>query len=600
MRCSPLLPGPAPQHVRWRQDNRLGSVNEQLCRDSALHAARRTKEGQRMLTITCHGAVGEIGGNKIMIEDEGHALMLDFGKSFSAQGLYFDEFLQPRTNSCLRDLLALGLLPAIPGIYRHDLLQHAECWSALSGSGLPAEAERLYVSDLESHQDFTAGHGPRLDGILLSHGHADHCQYLAFVDRSIQVYCSVETHAILRAAQEIGKGGHDSDICECPTRTLGVNGDKSTFPGHPKIDKNDTDCARDVIVLEPYKTVSVGAFQVTPVPVDHSVPGAYSYLILTPSGKRVFYTGDLRFHGRYSAAPYGLTESLREFTSGLQPDLLITEGTRISSDKRDSEQDVEDRIAGAVSECSGLAIVDFGWKDVSRFLTILNVAEKSGRTLAVSPKVAYLWELLRSSLPDAYPDLRQAENLRVYLKRLDSMTYSLSDYSAHKYLVGTCADWGPRSTEMKAAFATRDDDYLGSRLCHFNDGVRAYDIAADPSRYILHAGYFDMNELFDVSPPAGSVFVRAATEPFSDDMVSDEKKLENWLSHFGINEGLDEKVLHYHVSGHACGPDLLQFIADMSPAKVIPIHTCEPEIFERELGDRCEVIRPELGTPSRF
>ena len=69
-----------------------------------------------MLTITCHGAVGEIGGNKIMIEDGGSALMLDFRKSFAAANMYFDEFLQPRTNSCLRDLLPLGILPVIQGI----------------------------------------------------------------------------------------------------------------------------------------------------------------------------------------------------------------------------------------------------------------------------------------------------------------------------------------------------------------------------------------------------------------------------------------------------------------------------------------------------
>ena len=184
-----------------------------------------------MLTITCHGGVAEIGSNKIMIEDNGSALMLDFGKSFAAANMYFDEFLQPRTNSCLRDLLSLGVLPVIQGIYRDDLLRHAGAWPVLSGSGLPADAKRLFSCEIESYGEYSSKHGSRLDGILLSHGHADHCQYLAFVDQRIPVYCSSETRAILRAAQEIGRGTYDSDICECPTRTLGFNGDKSTFPG---------------------------------------------------------------------------------------------------------------------------------------------------------------------------------------------------------------------------------------------------------------------------------------------------------------------------------------------------------------------------------
>jgi len=103
----------------------------------------------------------------------------------------------------------------------------------------------------------------------------------------------------------------------------------------------------------------------------------------------------------------------------------------------------------------------------------------------------------------------------------------------------------------------------------------------------MHAGYFDMNELLDVRPPQGSVFIRSATEPFSDKMVLDERKLANWLDFFGINNGAG--IHREHVSGHASGPDLLQFISDMGPGIVIPIHTQQPDVFERELGDRCEV-----------
>lgn len=548
-----------------------------------------------MPNITFHGGVNEIGGNKILLEDGGSKIMLDFGMSFAAANDYFDEFLQPRTNSCLRDLLTLGLLPAIPGIYRHDLLNHAGAWDVLAARNMPEHAERLFVHDIESCEDCCKKHGAGPDGILLSHGHADHAQYLSFVDPRIPVYCSQETYAILRAAQDVGRGTFDSDICECPIRTLGFNGKGSTFPGELKIDKDDNAPPRDMRVLEPYKSVSVGAFEVTMIPVDHSVPGASAFLIKTPSGKLIFYTGDLRFHGRYSSEPYRLSDSLREFTKNLQPDLLITEGTRISSDTRDSEQDVEDRITSVVSGSSGLAIVDFGWKDISRFQTILNVARRTGRTLAVSPKVAYLWELLRGNAPEEYPDLSEMDNLRVYLKRTDSMTYSLSDYSNYKHLAGTCVDWGVKSVDMKAAYAAGDADYTGRRLCHYNEGVRAYEIAADPSAYIVHAGYYDMNELFDLNPPAGSVFIRAATEPFSDEMMLDERKLANWLKHFGINEGLDQKVVRHHVSGHASGPDIFQFIADMRPARVIPIHTCEPEVFEKELNDKLEVIRPVLG-----
>jgi len=141
-----------------------------------------------MLNITCFGAVNEIGGNKILLEDSGSSIMLDFGKSFSAESSFFDEFLQPRTNSCLRDLLTLGLLPPIPGIYRHDMLRHAGVWESVCEQRLPASARQMFESDLVSYDEYVADHGPKIHGVLLSHGHTDHCQHLSYLDRRIPVY----------------------------------------------------------------------------------------------------------------------------------------------------------------------------------------------------------------------------------------------------------------------------------------------------------------------------------------------------------------------------------------------------------------------------
>lgn len=549
------------------------------------------------MRITCYGGVDEIGGNKILLEDEGSAIMLDFGKSFSAESRYFNEFLQPRTNSSLRDLLRLGLLPPVAGIYRHDLLTHAGAFQDLGahGDALPESAARLFNADLESYDDYAANHGPRIDGVLLSHGHTDHTDHLCYVDRRIPIYCTRETLAVLRTVQDVGASG---DICECPYRSCEECGGSSTFPGAPTIKTEREmkvpreDYQRTFKVVPPYEAIGVGGFNVVSFPVDHSVPGACAFLVTSPSGKHLFYTGDLRFHGRFSSGSRDLTSELRDRTAGLAPDLLVTEGTRITSDSRDSEQDVERAIQGVVSSCAGLAIVDFGWKDTTRFQTILNVAAATGRTLAVSPKLAYLWARLRLNDPDNYPDLAASSKVRVYVKRTDSMLYSLADYSKSKHIAGTCADWGS-AREMSAAFADGNEGYLQDKLCHYRDGVRAYDIASDPGRYILHAGYFDMNELLDVNPPPGSLFVRAATEPFSDEMEIDDKKLDNWLAAFGIarDRGLS------HVSGHAGGPDLLEFIKEMQPKRVVPVHTEHPEAFEQSLGDRFDVVRPTLAQP---
>ena len=72
------------------------------------------------MKLTFHGGINEIGGNKILLEDRGTRLFLDFGKSYKEAGKYFEEFLQPRAYHGIHDFLSLGLIPQMEGIYRLD------------------------------------------------------------------------------------------------------------------------------------------------------------------------------------------------------------------------------------------------------------------------------------------------------------------------------------------------------------------------------------------------------------------------------------------------------------------------------------------------
>ncbi|MFQ5923092.1 MAG: hypothetical protein ACE5M4_09635 [Anaerolineales bacterium] len=74
-------------------------------------------------SITCYGGIAEIGGNKVLIEDEERRLILDFGKSFSRYGAYFDGiFIRERAARGLLDRLMLGLIPPLRGLLREDLV----------------------------------------------------------------------------------------------------------------------------------------------------------------------------------------------------------------------------------------------------------------------------------------------------------------------------------------------------------------------------------------------------------------------------------------------------------------------------------------------
>ena len=47
-----------------------------------------------MVNMSFYGGVHEIGGNKILIEDKGTKVFLDFGMSFGKRGRFFEEFLR--------------------------------------------------------------------------------------------------------------------------------------------------------------------------------------------------------------------------------------------------------------------------------------------------------------------------------------------------------------------------------------------------------------------------------------------------------------------------------------------------------------------------
>jgi ribonuclease J len=127
---------------------------------------------------------------------------------------------------------------------------------------------------------------------------------------------------------------------------------------------------------------------------------------------------------------------------------------------------------------------------------------------------------------------------------------------------------------------------------HLIKGKKASDIQKNPDKYVLHLDYFRFKNLLDINPPRDSVYVRAQCEPFDDEMKLSEQRMINWLRRFGINENNNFKPYQIHASGHASGKELQEFIDNIKPRKLIPIHTEKPELFSNKTG---EVIKPALG-----
>jgi ribonuclease J len=199
---------------------------------------------------------------------------------------------------------------------------------------------------------------PLFDGILVSHSHGDHIGHLGFVDPLIPVYTGAGTKLFMEAAEE--------------TSTLNLgNHDYRSFRTGARL--------------------RIGCLEVHPIHVDHSIPGAYGFIIHTTEGALV-YTGDFRAHGPKAE----MTENFLRAASESNPAWMISEGTRVTlEDKRLnlSEQQVYDGISAVCAKphhANKLAIYTHGPRDMDRLRTFYDAALACGRRIVISPRTAYL------------------------------------------------------------------------------------------------------------------------------------------------------------------------------------------------------------------
>lgn len=126
------------------------------------------------VSLTVYDGASTIGGNKILLEDGDTSFFLDFGTSFSTRYQYFEEFLTPRSRVGLLDLVHMGLLPPLRGIYRSDLENI---------TGRAWERAQRSPQYRECHAD----------AVLLSHAHMDHCGYISFLSPNIPIVSTCMT-----------------------------------------------------------------------------------------------------------------------------------------------------------------------------------------------------------------------------------------------------------------------------------------------------------------------------------------------------------------------------------------------------------------------
>jgi len=482
---------------------------------------------------------------------------------------------------------------------------------------------------------------PFVDGVFISHAHFDHIQDVSFLDPSIPIYCTKQTEILAKAMSDVSPRGIDDQYYKLQKEakiTQKQSDYKVLCPGEYCLAENTKN--KKPVILYP-KTKFPFTHEVTPkyrtfntdlkgkingikyelVLVGHSVPGACSVLLTLPDGKRVLYTGDIRFHG---AGEVSIDDYVK--TIGGNVDVMITEGTRVDSDNVITEEQVGKDITQDIDACDGLVLISFGWKDLTRFKTVYEATKANKRTLVILPKLAYLLYEMHCNFPKEYLDPRKMDNLKVYLRREGELLYSVADYDKCKWKLGYLHFHGrnmSRDDRNLVRIAERlgkggdvnnpknplppNDETCNYReiydlaLSHLKEGIRAYHIRQNPQQYVLMFSFWDANELFDLIPQEGkhdTRYIAASTEPFSEEMEIDETKMFKWMDYFNIKYETEKgKVFkRRHVSGHASKAEIEKVIRKINPKILIPIHTTNPEKF-KDIYPEEKIKYPKYGEP---
>jgi ribonuclease J len=413
-----------------------------------------------------------------------------------------------------------------------------------------------------------------VDAVLISHAHMDHVAYIHHLRRDIEIIMSHGSHAVLCSIEETGRTGWQDYLTHSPSFMIR---EKEREEGYTKVTSRDGVFDRPVKALDMCEKYCIDDVEIIPLFVDHSLPGATSYLIYT-SEVAILYTGDFRFHGYYGH----LSEAMVETACNVDIDAVIIEGTRVNEKSSTSENEVYNRAKNLVSDTKGMAIITFPPRDLTRLLTFTRIAKETRRKLVIGFKQANLLEHY-SKISSDFPKVDDP-NIYLYAERKNWGTVGRYDIPSN--IEGVCI---PENICYQD-YATWERKYLD-----YPNTINYLDLK-DHSEYIFFCSYFQLNELVDVEPVSGSKYIRSITEPFSDEMKLDAVRVINWLKLFDLElHGMENKD-RLHASGHASGFEIFETIDRIKPKQVFPIHTENPEMFKKHCP-QTNLVKKNLSYP---
>jgi len=370
-------------------------------------------------------------------------------------------------------------------------------WDAATVADLMADGLLPEVDGL-----YGPGTGDPILALLVSHAHLDHYGLASFARPDIPVIA----------------GRHARRLMDLTVRITGAAPLGLAGP-----------------VLEHEKALEIGPFRITPYLVDHSAFDAYAFLI-EAGGKRMFYSGDLRAHGRKASLFERLVE---QGPRGV--DALLLEGTTLSRGEdapRPSERDIETQMAEAMREAPGLVLVWSSGQNIDRLVTIFRAAVQSGRQLLIDPYIALVLDTL--SDVGSLPRMEWGPVRVLFPRRLSH----LMEARGFAEFMGRAGDQGIRWETVRS----RPQEFVAMfRDSMLDDHLHHGTLAGARVIYSMWSGY-----------------------------LQDERNVR--VVEAIAKAGGEFTIVHS--GGHAYPEDLARLVRAMAPRCVVPMHTLAPEAYE--------------------
>lgn len=297
---------------------------------------------------------------------------------------------------------------------------------------------------------------------------------------------------------------------------------------------------KNVIHLEHRQPIALGPFTITPYLVDHSAYDSYAVLV-EAGGRRLFYSGDFRAHGRKAK----LVEQLIA-DPPKQVDLLLMEGTTLGRPDTDkgfpTEDDLVPRFVKLFEQTPGLALVWASGQNIDRLVTLYKACRKAKRQLILDVYTAHVLRATgNENIPQAgWRDIRiflpRSQKARILRDRAFELVNPLKPYRIYPEHIPAEAD---RSVMLFRPSMMRDLDAI--------EGLRIGRLIVS-----IWSGY-----------------------------LKDERNrpLLDWLKTRSIP--MDQ----CHTSGHADAGNLHRLRTAFTNSTLVPIHGEEPHRFNDWPGD---------------